>query len=544
MGASVTLKAIDGSLSGKRYLFTESSACRIGRAKDCEIQIPSDDQEQFVSRYHCVLDIDPPAIRIQDLQSKNGTFVNSRKLGMEPVKLQHGDKIKLGRTVLQVEITQLPDAVPATQMFRDPTEAATQLFHTGMPRANRDSPRAARKPPRATHHGGAELSPLASFNVSYFGFRRKPFQGSGLDFLRAYPDYEASYARLLDSIRLSKGLILLIGESGTGKSLLLGNIVYDPTVGLNSVLCKAPINYDDLLTTICENLDLTVAGSERPHKLRALMEYMNAPNRESIVLIIDDADKMDSSTMRSTVSLSRLGIVGSIVMSGSSSLKRQLAQLHGDTQDSEAKQENRILTNATYIELKPLSIPQAAAFIHQQLQVAGGRGDTLFPPAAMDRIAVLSNGIPRAINALCDRALLLTEQAGQNSVSVSNVNNAASQLHLIDSGTSADGQVSAPTFTMFEGGSSAAPQEPAAPMLIRPSRAPVEQPPRPASKGRLIMFIVFLLLVLLGGIGSFLFLRQAGPEGATPASTTPRGESTAPGAVDPTAPAGAPTRTQ
>jgi hypothetical protein len=271
------------------------------------------------------------------------------------------------------------------------------------------------------------------------------------------------------------------------------------------------------------------------------MEYMNTPGRESIVLIIDDADKMDNSTMRSTVSLSRLGIVGSIVMSGASSLKRQLSQLHGDAQDSDAKQEHRLLTNATYIELKPLSVPQAAAFIHQQLQVAGGRGDTLFPPAAIDRIAVLSNGIPRAINALCDRALLLTEQAGQNSVSVGTVNNAAGQLHLIDAGTSVDGQVSAPTFTLFEGGAAPAVQEPAAPIVIRPATPPAAPP---ASKGRLIVFIVFLLLVLLGGIGSFLFLRQAGPGGATPASTTPRGESTAPGAADPTAPAGAPARTQ
>ncbi|MCP5425181.1 MAG: FHA domain-containing protein [Gammaproteobacteria bacterium] len=522
MGASVTLKAIEGSLSGKRFLFTESSACRIGRAKDCEIPIPSDDHEQFVSRYHCVLDIDPPSIRIQDLQSKNGTFVNSRKLGKDPVRLQHGDKIKLGRTVLQVEIAKLPDAVPATQMFQDPAEMATQLFTKDAPpnletKSGREHSRQSRRSHRPTH--GSDLSPLASFNVSYFGFRRKPFQGSGLDFLRAYPDYEASYARLLDSIRLSKGLILLIGDSGTGKSLLLGNIVYDPTVGLNSVLCKAPLGYDELLTTICENLELAVAGSERPHKLQALMEYMNAPNRESIVLIIDDADKMDNSTMRSTVSLSRLGIVGSIVMSGTSVLKRQVSKLHGETQDSDAKQENRILTNATYIELKPLSTPQAAAFIHQQLQVAGGRGDTLFLPAAVDRIAVVSNGIPRAINALCDRALLLTEQAGRDSVSVSIVNDAADQLQLINNGKSADSQVSAPTFTMFEGGRGPAPaQEQGDPIVIRGAPSSPNGQPQSGSKGWVLVLIGLLLLLMVGGIGAFLIMGE-GESLFSPAAT-------------------------
>ncbi|MEZ5582166.1 MAG: hypothetical protein R3F37_04700 [Candidatus Competibacteraceae bacterium] len=72
------------------------------------------------------------------------------------------------------------------------------------------------------------------------------------------------------------------------------------------------------------------------------MEYMNLSNRDSIVLIIDDANKMDNGTKRSTISLSRLGLVGSVVLAGTPSLKNQLSRIYSDTQDAESKIENRI----------------------------------------------------------------------------------------------------------------------------------------------------------------------------------------------------------
>jgi len=508
MGASITLKVIDGGLTGQQFQFNENAACTIGRARDCDIQIPSDEQEQFISRYHCALDINPPTASLQDLQSKNGTFVNNRKIGPEPLKLKNGDKIKLGRTVFQVEVHGAADEAPATKIFKAPEEAATQFFPTST--ATDVSPaRNPRRTGRPVHHAiGADMSQSSSFSVKHFGFRRKPFQGSGLDFLRSYPDYESAYARLLDGIRSAKGLILLLGAPGTGKSLLMGNIVYDPTVGLNSVLCQAPENYDQLLTAICDNLQLSVGGSERAHKMRALMEYMNTSDGESIVLIIDDANKMDNGTKRSTISLSRLGLVGSVVLAGTPSLKRQLSQIYSDTQDADSRIENRILSNATYIELHALTSSQTAAFIQQQLHVAGGHNDNLFPSTVLERIATISRGIPGAINALCDRALLLTEKAGQTSVLPETVEAAASQLQLIEQHGHAEAKVSEPTFTLWAGdnATSAATKESPALHASRGETQSLEKP-KPKKSPWLLM-VLFLIIVLLGGAGGFLLWRQ------------------------------------
>ncbi len=115
MPAMITLKAASGSLSGKEYTFDEPTTCVIGRAPDCTIQLPSDEHHRAVSRHHCLIDINPPDVRIKDFGSLNGTFVNGRRIGgrgqgekprSTEVDLGHGDEIGLGETIFKILIQQ------------------------------------------------------------------------------------------------------------------------------------------------------------------------------------------------------------------------------------------------------------------------------------------------------------------------------------------------------------------------------------------------------------------------------------------------------
>jgi len=80
MPSTVTLTITTGKLSGKQYIFDNRSTCIIGRGEDCNLQI-ADNIDMTVSRYHCLLDINPPEIRIRDLGSLNGTMVNDKIIG-------------------------------------------------------------------------------------------------------------------------------------------------------------------------------------------------------------------------------------------------------------------------------------------------------------------------------------------------------------------------------------------------------------------------------------------------------------------------------
>lgn len=124
MSAKVTLTITKGKLSGQQYTCNSRTSCIIGRAFDCNIKLPDDKNHSTISRYHCLLDINPPDIRIRDFGSRNGTYVNGEKIGQresdqtpeEAAKikfpeydLKSGDRIELGDTIFEVDIKADPE---------------------------------------------------------------------------------------------------------------------------------------------------------------------------------------------------------------------------------------------------------------------------------------------------------------------------------------------------------------------------------------------------------------------------------------------------
>ncbi|MBE9199990.1 MULTISPECIES: protein kinase [unclassified Nodularia (in: cyanobacteria)] len=124
MAAQATLTIIKGKLPGRQYTFDSRTTCIIGRSSECNIQLPNDADHLTISRYQCLLDINPPNIRIRDFGSKNGTYVNGEKIGQrganqtpeKGAKLQFpeydlkcDDEIKLGNTVFAVHIEADPE---------------------------------------------------------------------------------------------------------------------------------------------------------------------------------------------------------------------------------------------------------------------------------------------------------------------------------------------------------------------------------------------------------------------------------------------------
>jgi serine/threonine protein kinase len=106
----------------------------MGRSKDCHLQLPEDEEHSIISRYHCLLDINPPYIRIRDFGSKNGTYVNGEKIGQrqenqtpeEGAKikfpefdLKDGDDIKLGNTIFTVGVELDPHEIKLSSFNPD-----------------------------------------------------------------------------------------------------------------------------------------------------------------------------------------------------------------------------------------------------------------------------------------------------------------------------------------------------------------------------------------------------------------------------------------
>ena len=81
-------------------------------------------------------------------------------------------------------------------------------------------------------------------------------------------------------------------------------------------------------------------------------------------------------------------------------------------------------------DLRPLTQDEAAAYVIHRLSVAGGGASVLFRPRALKTIHELSQGIPRVINLMCDRALLAGFAARTNVITAAIVKTASESLEL------------------------------------------------------------------------------------------------------------------
>ena len=126
--SQVILTATEGCCKGQAFVFKEPGKVTLGRASDCDIQLPPSDDHPSVSRHHCLVGINPPHVWVRDLGSLNGTFVNGAKIGQrsreappvafesEAHEVKDGDVLQLGSNVFQVHVEAL-EAAPLPWCF-------------------------------------------------------------------------------------------------------------------------------------------------------------------------------------------------------------------------------------------------------------------------------------------------------------------------------------------------------------------------------------------------------------------------------------------
>jgi serine/threonine-protein kinase len=100
----VTLTATEGPHQGQVFTFREHDTFIVGRSKDAHFRLPFKDKT--FSRFHFIVEVNPPFCRLIDMASRNGTRVNGRRVSV--IDLRDGDTIRGGRTTLAVSIR--PDA--------------------------------------------------------------------------------------------------------------------------------------------------------------------------------------------------------------------------------------------------------------------------------------------------------------------------------------------------------------------------------------------------------------------------------------------------
>jgi type II secretory pathway predicted ATPase ExeA len=274
-----------------------------------------------------------------------------------------------------------------------------------------------------------ELTDSFTPTIPVFGVRRKPFSSAETEFYCTTINHLDAYIRLLQGIRQPGNLTVLTGESGTGKTLLLRKVVREIPAQIQSVFCYSTnLDFDTLLTVICDQLGLVTQGLDQSAKLESLKEYVRARRAQGmdVTLIIDEAHNLGKDGFDRLLTLVHSdppeGCPMPLVLSGMPALEDILAQ-----QQATHPQ----VVNAVHLRLDRLADAEVEVFIQRQMQSAGGLpAETLFPTPVIERIARYAQGIPRLINRLCDRILVGAQLARQSALSTELVDEAASQLLL------------------------------------------------------------------------------------------------------------------
>ena len=263
-----------------------------------------------------------------------------------------------------------------------------------------------------------------------FNFDNKPFKPKNPNGFYRNANVDTAAADILDGIRKGRGYILLTGEAGLGKTLLLRRCMAEAAEIRFILLGNAHLDFPDILSYLCRDLGLEVDDLDFEQQRRLLLAQLaaDASRGQAVALLIDDAHHLRPSTLRRLWDFVEASAVTperclSVVLTGLP-----------DIEDILRQPELRPLQERIWVRCRitPLSEMETGLFIDQQLKAAGHTGGDLRSPAVVERIARYGQGVPGAIAQLCDTVLLFARLDSERDITPARVDEAARICFLGD----------------------------------------------------------------------------------------------------------------
>ncbi|HEY6838300.1 MAG TPA: AAA family ATPase [Geobacteraceae bacterium] len=251
---------------------------------------------------------------------------------------------------------------------------------------------------------------------SFYGFTEKPFVVTpDPRYVFLSKNHREAFAHLLYGIDNYAGFIELTGEVGTGKTTMLRTLLsqlaeehYRLALIFNPSLSTA-----ELLALICREFGLTCDNCSSAELLGTLYRFLLQENiaGRMVVLVIDEAQNLSPEVMEQVRLISNLETERNkliqIVLAGQPELGALLER-------PELRQLNQRIT--VRYHLRPMDFDDTCAYIAHRLDVSGGRGAVAFANGALKHLYRATHGIPRLVNIIADRALLVGYAEGSRQI--------------------------------------------------------------------------------------------------------------------------------
>jgi general secretion pathway protein A len=239
----------------------------------------------------------------------------------------------------------------------------------------------------------------------FYGLRECPFElGSNLRYLFLPEPHREALSTLRYGIASQKGVTVLTGEAGTGKTTVIRAAMADAGGTSLCVHVTNPrLTRDELFELLARELQFGSMSSSKVACLAALTQALRARREQGghTTLIVDEAqtapdDLLEELRLLTNIETSH-GRLLSIIFAGQPEFAGRLSA------PGLRQLKQRV---ALWCTLRPLTLPETAGYIAARITVAGGSAAGIFSRDAVQAIHDASGGIPRVVSVLCDNALV------------------------------------------------------------------------------------------------------------------------------------------
>lgn len=264
---------------------------------------------------------------------------------------------------------------------------------------------------------------------AYYGLSSKPFQlNPDPSFYFGSKQHRRARAYLEYGVQRNEGFIVITGEVGAGKTTIVRGLLesLDPYKVVSAHLVTTQLDAEDTLRLVGAAFGVRVKDVSKSDILMSLEAYLLSQTSQGkrCLLVVDEAQNLapravEELRMLSNFQFGQQAMLQTFLV-GQPEFRAIL--------QSPTMQQLRQRVAAT-CHIGPLDAQETQGYIEHRLHCAGACGRSIFDAAAFEAVFMASGGIPRRVNLICDRLLLLGYLGNKESIGLADVNEVVNEIH-------------------------------------------------------------------------------------------------------------------